>query len=616
MCGIFGYISAIFPTTDNELLNSINTLSHRGPDAVGIKLFEGGHVGFGHRRLSILDLSESANQPMMSGDGRYCLIYNGEFYNYKEVREDLSLNHGVQFKTNGDSEVLLEGFSVWGVDLISRVNGMFAFAIYDSQEKEVWMFRDRMGIKPIFYQILDDSSLVFGSELKSLTNFRVFNKDLDYESISNFLHLGYIPAPRTVWRDVKKFAQGSYLRMKLGDKPSFFSYWSLQDKLTPNVEVDESNAKSELSKLIESAVELRLVSDVPVGTFLSGGIDSSLVTAFASKLKPDPILTFTIGFRESKYDESKYARKVAEYLKTDHTEYILSESEAQSMLLDIVEVYDEPFADSSAIPTMLVSKLARAKVKVILTGDGGDEQFLGYGSYHWAKRLSQPGVFHSRFIISQLLRLGGMRYKRAAEVFQVPQRSNFHDHIFSQEQYFFSDPELTQLTKRKASTHFDFPILSRQLNAADSQAFFDLKYYLPDDLLVKVDRASMRYGLECRVPLLDYRIVEYSVNLSQSLKWRAGTSKYLLKSILYDMIPKSYFERSKWGFAIPLDKWLLSDFGYLIDNLCISSPIYDHGIVERSEVLKVVGRYKNGASYLYNRIWALIVLHLWAQKNL
>lgn len=616
MCGIFGYISTTSTLSESELAILTNTLKHRGPDAAGIKRFINGGVAFGHRRLSILDLSDAANQPMMSNDGRYCLTFNGEIYNFREIREELARNHRIQFRTDGDSEVILESFAIWGIDFLHKLNGMFAFSIYDVQEQVVWLVRDRIGIKPIYYQFKEDSTFIFGSELKSITSLPQFKGELDHEAVSDFLHLGYIPAPRSIWKGIRKFPQGTYMRMKLGEKPEFVPYWVLTEKVTPLQYSDETKAKAKLIELVESSVRLRLVSDVPVGTFLSGGIDSSLITAVAAKLKNEAVHTFTIGFREAKFDESTYARKVAAHLKTDHTSFSISEKEAQAFLLDMVDVFDEPFADSSAIPTMLVSKLAREKVTVILTGDGGDEQFLGYGSYEWAERLSHPFIYFFRNGIANILKLGNSRQKRAAAVFEIPGKSHFHDHIFSQEQYLFSDKEVSTFLTQPFSTPILFPELGRKLSPSERQAFFDLQYYLPDDLLVKVDRASMRYGLECRVPLLDFRLMEFSLNLEQDLKRRGKTTKYLLKEVLYEYVPRPLFERPKWGFAVPLGAWLLGDLRHLIDDFVNSSPLYDLRLVNREEVRRLVENFHGGKEYLYNRVWALLILHQWAKKNL
>jgi len=369
-----------------------------------------------------------------------------------------------------------------------------------------------------------------------------------------------------------------------------------------------------------NSVEKRLISDVPYGTFLSGGIDSSLVTAIAQKVDSKPIKTFSIGFKESKFNESGYARKVAEYLKTDHHEYTVSHNDALELIDELDERFDEPFADSSAIPTMLVSKMAKQHVTMTLSGDGGDELFHGYGSYTWAKRLSNPLIKYTRKPVSFALSALPSRYKRVAKLINYKNRRQLPSHIFSQEQYFFSRTELL----KNLSPDFleDFTLKEKHhdirhaLTPAENQALFDFNYYLKDDLLVKVDRASMKYALETRVPLLDHNIIEFAVNLSPDLKIKKGIQKYLLKQVLYDYLPKEYFDRPKWGFAIPLNQWLLNELSYLIDTYLNKDIIEKYGIISIDYVTKLIHQFRHkNTNYLFNRLWLLVVLHKWLEKN-
>ncbi|RLD57996.1 MAG: hypothetical protein DRJ01_13165 [Bacteroidetes bacterium] len=358
-----------------------------------------------------------------------------------------------------------------------------------------------------------------------------------------------------------------------------------------------------------------MISDVPLGTFLSGGIDSSLVTAVAQSISKKPVKTFSIGFNESKFNESAYAAKVAKHLKTDHHEFIVSEKDVLELIDDFFDIYDEPFADSSGFPTMLVSKMAKKHVTVVLSGDGGDELFHGYGAYIWANRLNNPLINTFKKPIGFTLSHLNDKYKRAAKLFQYPDKQHIKTHIFSQEQYFFSANELKKLLiNNKISTVPENFNLSRSLTPNEEQSIFDLKYYLKDDLLTKVDRASMHYALETRVPLLDHNIVEFALNINPELKIKNKEQKHLLKQVLYDYVPAQYFDRPKWGFSIPLSKWLKTDLSYLIDKYLSKEIVETANIVNYSEVKSLIKKFNNGQKFLYNRLWVLIVLHRWIDE--
>ncbi|MDP4267420.1 MAG: asparagine synthase (glutamine-hydrolyzing) [Bacteroidota bacterium] len=638
MCGITGFYSFNKSFGKNDLLLMNNALTYRGPDAEGYYIEN--NVGIAHRRLSIIDLSSNANLPMTSHCGRYVIVYNGEVYNFKEIREKLINTFNTQFYTSSDSEVVLEAYARWGTDFINMLNGMFAIAIYDKISGKLLLVRDRLGVKPLFY-FFDGKVFAFASELKALFKLKYINdrKQINYNSISDFLHLGFIPQPSTFYNNMFKFPSGyfAYVNMSvnaenefgsqsidyqhdLSDKISldFKAYWSPESKITKNTISDYSTAKEQLKELIISSVNYRMISDVPFGTFLSGGIDSSLVTAVAQSLSANPVKTFSIGFRESKFDETVYARRTSEFLKTEHTELYVTEKDAQNIIPDFLELYDEPFADTSAIPTMLVSKLARQSVTMILSGEGGDELFYGYGFYKWADRLSKPMIKMSGKYIYQFLKnIPDNKYRRASYMFMQHNHQRVKSHIFSQEQYYFTREEIDSLVNNDYSTRFSFMEnicqLDRELSPVEKQALFDLNLYLRDDLLTKYDRASMKYSLEGRVPLLDYRIVEFALNLSQSLKINKDVSKYILKEVLYDYIPRAYFNRPKWGFSIPLNKWLKTDLRYLINEYLNDGRIKKQGVINPEYVKNLVDQYLNGREYLYNRIWLLIVLSSYLQ---
>ncbi|MES2838437.1 MAG: asparagine synthase (glutamine-hydrolyzing) [Bacteroidota bacterium] len=620
MCGIAGYFSKNnFFSTDN-LYAMANAIKHRGPDAEGFFFDE--VIGLGHRRLSIIDLSENGNQPIHSHNNRYAMVYNGEVYNYPDIATEIKLsrNSSVKFNSTSDTEIILEAFVEWGVDFVDKLNGMFAIAIYDKQEQELFVFRDRLGIKPLYY-FWNGGDFAFSSELKSLALLNQIGKEINNESVYYYLHTGFIPAPNSIYKNVKKLSPGCYLHIsKKGI--NIEKYWDLKSHLKTDVVESEKNALIRLSDLLTSSVQFQMRSDVPFGIFLSGGIDSSLIAAMAVNLSRGVgVNTFSIGFEENRFNESKYAKSIAKYLRTNHHEFILSHKDAIDLIDKIFYAYDEPFADSSAIPTMLVSKMARQHVTVALSGDGGDELFFGYGSYLWAKRLNNPLIELNRKPIAYALNKLSNKYKRAALMFQYPDKREVNSHILSQEQYFFSRYELDKLMSKPfdkiISNILDISnwTYNRKLTEMEKQAMFDLYYYLPADLLTKVDRASMQYSLEARVPYLDHRIVEFAINISPQLKFKNNTPKYLLKEILYQYIPEKFFDRPKQGFAVPIEDWLKKDLLHLIHDNLSKENVERYNLVNFEQVNFYVKEFLSGKSYYYNRVWSLILLHDWLKKS-
>ncbi|HNF49830.1 MAG TPA: asparagine synthase (glutamine-hydrolyzing) [Chitinophagales bacterium] len=609
MCGIAGFISHRFSQEHLQCLTQ--AIKHRGPDAEGFYYDNNSGIGLGHRRLSIIDLSEAANQPFYSHDGRYVMVYNGEVYNYKEV----AAKYGIQQRTTSDSEVIIEAFALKGTNSFSDLNGMFAFAIWDKHLKKLTLARDHIGIKPLYISV-SEQELLFASEIKAIT---AIKKDLTINKkvVPSFLHLGYIPHPFSIYNEVIKLDAGSFIEISVSDAGTLSyhsqSFWQVSDKIAKTTLSDEQSAKNILDSLLTRSIAGQLVSDVPVGTFLSGGTDSSLVTALACKVSDKKVNSFSIAVTDGKINEAPYAAAVAKHLKTDHYELPITQKEILEMVPDFMSVYDEPFTDSSAFPTMLVSKLARQHVTVTLSGDGGDELFGGYGRYLWVEKLQSPLYKTFSPVVYAATRFLGSGYKRAGNMFEKYPAGNFKSHLFSQTESFFSENELKNLL---VESDFNFSSLNssfngRKLNAFEEAAFWDIENYLKDDLLVKVDRASMRYSLETRVPLLDYKVVEFALNLSPELKInKNGTAKYLLKQILYDYVPKELLERPKWGFSIPLVKWLKTDLKWMIDKYCSKEMIEQAGIVRYDKVKQLIDLYLgNKNDYLYNRIWSLIVLH-------
>ena len=625
MCGIAGYYSFSNKFSEDELHDMTNSIAHRGPDACGY--FKDDTIGLGHRRLSIIDLSENANQPMHSLDGRYVMVYNGEVYNYREISTELKQNKKIDFRTSSDSEVILEAYAWYGPDFVQKLNGMFAIAIYDKEKKELFVCRDRIGIKP-FYYFWDGENFAFASELKALKKLAAIPLEINKNAIYQFLHLGFIPSPQSIYKSIKKLESGSWLKISKNNCETH-KYWSVNKQVSEKIITSEKEALVKLSDLLMSSVQYQIKSDVPFGVFLSGGIDSSLITANAVNISGVKVNTFSIGFEENRFNESIYAKAVANYLGTNHHEFIVSYKDAIDLIEPIFDTYSEPFADSSAIPTLLVSKLAKQHVTVTLSGEGGDELFLGYGAYKWAQRLNQPLVKAFRQPISSILSNSKTRFSRHADYFKYPNNILQYSHILSQEQYYFSLQDLDHLltedfsnTKgsKNAESLNNFGIeinhLSRNLDAMEKQAVFDLNFYLQDDLLTKVDRASMHFSLETRVPFLDHRIIEFALNLSPDLKYKNGVTKYLLKEILYQYVPAKFFDRPKQGFAIPLEKWLNKELLFLIEDFLSEKVIKQFNYVDYKYVKKLKEDFlKHKQSYLYNRLWLLIVLHKWLIKN-
>ncbi len=607
MCGIAGYTSNI--DLSMQLNLAVSKLQHRGPNNTSV--FKQNNVALGHTRLSIIDLSSQANQPMKSSSGRYIIVYNGEIYNYKE----LIISNKLKMQTNSDTEVILQLFEMFGNDFVNQLNGMFAIAIFDTQTETIHFFRDRLGKKPLFY-FKKQETLIFASELKALMTFEIVNKNLEinHTTIPYFLQLGYIPEPYTFFKNIFKFPSASFGEYK-NNNLEIKKYWNIEDKIEANTHNNYNNSLKKLNELLNDSISKRLISDVPLGVFLSGGVDSSLIAAIAQKQLSAKLNTFSIGFENKKFNETAYAQQVAEKIGTNHTTFIVKEHDILENFDRFFETFDEPFADSSGFPTMLVSKLAKEKVSVSLTGDGGDELFNGYGMYNWAKRLNNPIISTFRYPISITLKTFGNRYKRVSNIFNYNDIDKLKTHIFSQEQYYFSENELNSVLKNTESIIFDEKInTKRKLTSQEEQALFDVKNYLKDDLLVKNDRASMQFALETRAPLLDYRIVEFAINLNPNFKIKNGVQKYILKDVLYQYLPKEIFDRPKWGFSIPLNNWLKNDINYILEKYTSQQIVEKFNIFNYSKINELKNKYYAGETYLYNRLWLVIVLHKFLEK--
>lgn len=621
MCGLCGFWTAQDSDSFNQeaLQKMNNTLRHRGPEAEGYYFADnqqGGKVALAHARLRIIDLSDAANQPFWSADRRYAVVFNGEIYNFKDIIRQYNL----QTQTHTDTEIIAELFARFGKDCVHRFNGMFVIVLYDTHTDSLYLFRDRLGIKPLYYyHDTQTSTFAFASELKAIVALPAVRARLtiNRQAIAHYLYQGFIAAPETIYNEVHKFPQGHHAAFN-GHHLEISPYWQPEQHITSPHTPTITEAKKNLSLLLDSAIKYRLISDVPIGTFLSGGIDSSLVTAYAQQHADRPLQTFTIAFQEARFNEAPFAQKIAQHLGTQHHEIIVSYDTALQRVTQLPQIYDEPFADSSAIPSLLVSEAARKNVTVALAGDGGDELFLGYGMYTWAERFQKPWLKTLRYPLGKLLTYShNNRLERGAKVLLYDHPTRLKSHILSQESYLFSQAELRQLLRYPPhEIAFDehINVFQRPLKPAEMQSLFDLKHYLPDDLLVKMDRASMHHSLEVRLPLLDYRLVQFALNLPYNLKKQGNITKFLLRELLFEKVPAQYFDRPKQGFAIPLAEWLQKDLRYLIDRYLSAETVQNAGYVRYEQVESLKRQFFKGKTYLYNRIWALIVLHQWHEE--
>ena len=641
MCGIVGFVSQdAFGRLKADLPIAASSLSHRGPNDHGFFFDESYGVGLAHRRLSIIDLSEAGRQPMPNDDATLQIVYNGEIYNFKEIRQTLE-NLGYRFQSATDTEVILKAYQHWGHQCLERFVGMFAIAIWDRRSRTLFLARDRLGIKPLYYHY-DNGMFLFASELKALMGFRSFQRVIDPDALPLFLHYQYIPAPKSIFQHTWKLLPGHFAVFNGSGIhiQGFWQYPGIENQSQAVSCLSEDEAIEKLDDLIGRSVSDRLISDVPLGALLSGGIDSSLVVAQMQKASPRPVKTFSIGFSEKGFNEAPFASRIAEHLGTDHTELYVGPQDALAIIPKLAHLYDEPFADSSAIPTYLVSKLTSDQVTVALSGDGGDELFAGYVRYWMTRSMATWSSFFPDAIkpnVSRLLKALPIPFIERCYVplrEKLPQRfqvSNFRDKwqklilacgqlllsdIYRVTVCLWSESEIKAMIGRHLpKSRFDalfgstahWPTISRLMHV-------DQQTYLPDCMLTKVDRASMASGLEIRVPLLDHRVVEFSAALPESLKYRDGSGKYLLKKLLGRYVPENLFLRPKMGFGAPMENWLRHELkemmtDYLSPERLKRGDYRDPTIVER-----VVAEHLTGTCNHHHRLWALMIWEMWREQ--
>lgn len=621
MCGISGFIDKHKTLHDLKLMQQ--QLNHRGPDAGGV-FFEN-NIGLAHNRLSIIDLSTNANQPFYFED--LVLIFNGEVYNYVEIKEAL-VKLGYHFATNSDTEVLIKGFHAWGVKIVDRIIGMFAFAVVNKTTRELYLFRDRMGVKPLFYKAEGDR-ITFASELKAFLR-NGSGGQVDVSGLGEYLKYGYtVSNHNTFFSDIKKVPPGHYIRFAQGAL-EIRKYWDACDYvLDPLTNLSEQQLTDRLEELMIDAFKYRMVSDVPVGIFFSGGVDSTALVAILSK--QFQLNTFTIGFDDPRYDETGYAREIAKYFKTNHTERILRLDEAKQRLYEFYKIYDEPFYDSSGIPTSLVTQIARENnMKVVLSSEGGDELFAGYPSYMRFFNIGSKTLFYPKALrkiagnIGEMLdgdftgRRWGNKWAKLSQVIKSNDWMEFYLRCIS---------TVTEATAKKniegyrPSLETDIPrhVIDSIAHPVDLFMLWDIKHLIPNDYLVKTDRATMHHGVEGREPFLDHRLIEFALRVPLQYKVKDGNAKYLLKKVLQRYIPEKYFNRPKMGFSVPLFSWFKKDMDRLFDAKLAHAtfsqawPQINHQWIEKQ--LRIY-RHSKSVDREMNLVmmWKFLGLMLWHEE--
>jgi len=628
MCGIAGFCDFTKKSNQNSLEKMTDVLHHRGPDDSGYSFYknEFANIGLGHRRLSILDLSTHGHQPMAFEDLE--IVYNGEVYNFKEIREELE-KEGFSFYSDSDTEVILKAYYKWGIKAVDKFNGMFAISIYNKAKDSLTLIRDRSGIKPLYYYFYQDLFL-FSSELKSFHEHQDFQKEINFDALGQFLMYGYILEPYSIFQNTYKLRSGHYLEIDL-KKQSIeeIKYWDVEDCYKQEkLNLSEDEAISQLDDLLQSSFNYRMVSDVPVGIFLSGGYDSSAVAAIVQANRKEKINTFTIGFKEKGFDEAVYAKKVAKHLGTNHTEYYCTQKDALEIIPTLAEIYDEPFGDSSAIPTILVSKLAKKDVTVSLSADAGDEVFAGYGKYDtsfkYFNTFNKLPKFSQKILKNSMDMINPKYIPFTDKIYNFETRyekikyllqSNSTSMAMKYTTHLFTISEVNKILKKEfieQYTHFDLD--TKEFSDLEKMLLVDYKTYLPDDILTKVDRATMSVSLEGREPLLDYRIIEFAARLPDEYKYRNGEKKWILKQVVHKYLPKEMMDRPKMGFGVPLIEWFRDElkdmFYYYLDE----ERLKKENIFNIDEVLHLRDNFLEGKNDNVRKLWNILMFEMWYEK--
>ena len=633
MCGIAGFIDFNKKSTEKDLLAMSQTLFHRGPDGGDLQFFQESNftLGLAHRRLAIIDITESGKQPMLFN--QHWITFNGEIYNYKEIRAELnSLGHS--FTSDSDTEVILHAYTQWGEACVERFIGMFAFVIYDIQKNEVFCVRDRAGVKPFFYY-LKDGLFLFASELKAFHAHPNFEKKINLDAVAAFMQYGNVPTPHCIFDHTTKLKPGHYTKFSLSQpliEIKQNQYWSVYDAYNqPKLDISFEEAKKETEKILQSACDYRMVADVPVGVFLSGGYDSTCVTALLQKDRTEPLKTYTIAVPDIGLNEAAFAKETANFLGTKHTEIACTEKEVLEWIPELPFYYDEPFADSSALPTTLVSKIARQEVTVALSADAGDEVFAGYNRYSYLlkyrSKLEQIPGFARKSIagLMNVIPSNALpilkhkynfhnRYEKLKGILKDPSEENIMLSLSQQ----YTDTQMKEVMRasfHRLNTAYQSKELAAQYYSplAYMQAV-DYQTYLVDDILQKVDRATMTVSLEGREPFLDHRVIEWAAKLPNDYKLHQGNQKYILKEIVHQYVPKEMMDRPKMGFAIPIAKWLATDLRPLLEAYINEEKIESQDIFNWEHVSKLKQDFLGGKKELDYKIWYLLMFQMWYEK--
>jgi len=624
VCGLAGFIDLNQSSAPDDMrrvaASMAAALHHRGPDDQGTWVDEAAGIALAHTRLSVVDLSPAGHQPMVSADGRLVIIYNGEVYETDSLRRELEAA-GVILRGHSDTEVILESCARWGVAAtLNRLVGMFAFALWDRRDRVLCLVRDRLGIKPLYWGRRGPVFL-FGSELKALRAHPDFLPEIDRDALASYLRLNYVPAPECIYAGIHKLPPGQVLTLHQGGEPTIETYWSAHDVARAGAEqplaLDDNQAEEALDALLRRAVSSRMIADVPLGAFLSGGIDSSTVVALMQAQSTRPVRTFSIGFDESAYNEAEHARAVATHLGTDHTELYVRAADAQAVIPKLCEWYDEPFADSSQIPTYLVSALARRQVTVALSGDGGDEVFAGYTRYFWADWLRRHVLAVPRGerllapLRGRLPAHPGDKVHKMAEVLALDSEAAIYRRLvtcWDQSERFVAGARPSRDMLWDQDLARDLPGFFERMQYVDSVT------YLPDDILTKIDRASMAVSLEARVPLIDHRVVQFGFALPRPQRVRGGKGKWLLRRVLHRYVPPALVERPKMGFGVPVGQWLRGPLRGWAEELITPARLEESGLTGTGLLRQRWQEHVEGRRNWEPQLWSLLIYLAWYRR--
>ena len=648
MCGFTGYISSDpmdkFSNNESIIHEMTGSLIHRGPDSEGYWKDSSEGIVMGFRRLAILDTSSNGNQPMISNNGQFVIVFNGEIYNHLILRKEIErIKKNHQWSSGSDTETILCGFELWGIhETIQKCTGMFGFAVWCKKNKELVLGRDRLGEKPIYYGWQGESHdrvFLFGSELKAFQKHPSFQKEIDRDSISSFLRYSYVPAPNSIYKDIFKLLPGHMLKVsQRNQKPETKEYWSASHIAQQNHKLSfasDSEAIDSLDEALRSSVKQQMIADVPIGAFLSGGIDSSVITSLMQEQSMEKINTFTIGFDQKGFNEAEHAKAVAKHLNTDHAELYIDSQDLLNVIPRLSELYDEPFGDSSQIPTYLISKFAKQTVTVALSGDGGDELFCGYNRYkitdkYW-KKLKIIPPFLRRILANSILKIPPQQIDKMYSLFsRNSQYANFSDKVLKGSNVIASqdiadlyvglisackDPNSLVIDGIESNKFLHSKLSTlRNLDDLSLMMLMDLLTYLPDDILTKVDRAAMGVSLETRVPMLNHQIVEFAMQLPQEYKLRDNQTKWLLREVLHRRVPKELIDRPKAGFAIPIGFWLRTSLKAWADDLLSESSIHEQGLFHAVEIRERWQQHLSGTHNWEHFLWNILMFQSW-HKN-